>query len=98
MGWFEEVNISISDPRDAVSSDKAASARGPKEIRAFMPGKVIKLLVNVGDVVESGDGLIIVEAMKMQNEMKSPKHGRIRVIHVAEGDTVSAGTPLLTIE
>ena len=93
-----KLNLSISDPRDAVSSDKAASARGPKEIRAFMPGKVIKLLVSMGDVVESGDGLIIVEAMKMQNEMKSPKHGRIRVIHVAEGDTVSAGRPLLTID
>jgi biotin carboxyl carrier protein len=93
-----KLKLSISDPRDAVSSDKAAASRGPKEIRAFMPGKVVKLLVQVGDVVESGDGLIIVEAMKMQNEMKSPKHGRIRVIHVVEGDTVSAGTALLTVD
>lgn len=93
-----KLNLSVSDPRDAVSSDKAAAARGPKEIRAFMPGKVIKILVTAGDVVESGDGLIVVEAMKMQNEMKSPKHGRIRTIHVVEGDTVSAGTALLTID
>jgi biotin carboxyl carrier protein len=93
-----KLNISVSDPRDAVLSDKAAAAHGPREIRAFMPGKVIKLLVAAGDVVEPGDGLIVVEAMKMQNEMKSPKPGRIRGIHVAEGDTVSAGTALLTID
>lgn len=93
-----KLNLSVSDPRDVVSLDKAAAARGPKEIRAFMPGKVVKLLVSVGDLVESGDGLIVVEAMKMQNEMKSPKHGRIRVIHVVEGDTVSAGTALLTVD
>ena len=93
-----KLNLFVSDPRDAVSSDKAAAAHGPKEIRAFMPGKVVKLLVGAGDVVESGDGLIVVEAMKMQNEMKSPKNGRIRAVHVAEGETVSAGTALLTID
>jgi len=90
--------LGLSDPRDTPSLDKGAAVHGPKEIRALMPGKVIKLLVSVGDHVAAGDGLIVVEAMKMQNEMKSPKNGKVRGIHVAEGETVSAGTALLTID
>jgi biotin carboxyl carrier protein len=90
--------LAISDPRDRTSSDRRAAGHGPKEIRALMPGKVIKVLVSAGEEVKAGDGVIIVEAMKMQNEMKSPKNGRIRVIHVREGATVSAGVALLTVE
>lgn len=63
-----------------------------------MPGKVVKLLVGVGDEVSAGDGVIIVEAMKMQNEMKAPKAGRIARVHVAEGNTVAAGEALLVVE
>ncbi len=90
--------LSVSDPRDKAPGGSDVVAQGPKEIRSLMPGKVIKLLVQTGAQVKAGDGVIIVEAMKMQNEMKSPKDGTIKFIHVNEGATVAAGTPLLTVE
>jgi biotin carboxyl carrier protein len=63
-----------------------------------MPGKVVTILQAVGAPVEKGDGVLVVEAMKMQNELKSPKDGRIKEIRVAEGAAVSAGDILATIE
>jgi biotin carboxyl carrier protein len=63
-----------------------------------MPGKVIKLLVEKGVNVQAGQGLIVVEAMKMQNEMKSPKDGMVSKINVAEGATVGAGQTLIVVE
>ncbi len=63
-----------------------------------MPGKVIRLLVKVGDPVAAGQGVAIVEAMKMQNELKSPKEGRVAAIGVGENDTVNAGVVIVTIE
>ncbi len=91
-------SLAVADPRDRLCNGKAVSAHGPQEIRALMPGKVVKLLVGVGDEVSAGDGVIIVEAMKMQNEMKAPKAGRIARVHVAEGNTVAAGEALLVVE
>ncbi|MBV8115300.1 MAG: hypothetical protein JO300_11190 [Silvibacterium sp.] len=90
--------ISVADARDRSGKSKKAAAAGPLEIRAQMPGKVIKLLVAPGDAVEAGQGLIVVEAMKMQNEMKSPKEGVIRRIHSIEGATVAAGETLMVVE
>ena len=90
--------VALRDPRDRGGQSGRASAAGPVEIRAQMPGKVIKLLVKAGASVETGQGVIIVEAMKMQNEMKSPKTGVIHKIHTAEGATVVAGEALLVIE
>jgi len=90
--------ISIADARDRSSKNKKISAAGPMELRAQMPGKVIKLLVQVGTVVEAGQGLIVVEAMKMQNEMKSPKKGIVSRIHAVEGTTVVAGEALMVVE
>jgi biotin carboxyl carrier protein len=63
-----------------------------------MPGKIIKLLAVEGSDVMAGQGLIVVEAMKMQNEVKAPKDGKLARIHVVEGATVSAGDPLLVVE
>jgi biotin carboxyl carrier protein len=63
-----------------------------------MPGKVIKLLAEKGTAVQAGQGLIVVEAMKMQNEMHSPKDGVVARIHVAEGATVAAGQTLIVVE
>ncbi|MGH9692893.1 MAG: biotin/lipoyl-containing protein [Bryobacteraceae bacterium] len=91
-------SLAISDPRDRLCNGKTVSAHGPQEIRALMPGKIVKLLVGVGDEVNAGDGVIVVEAMKMQNEMKAAKAGRIARVHVAEGDTVAAGEALLVVE
>ncbi len=92
-------NITLSDPkrlRDAKSS--GADADGRASVVAPMPGKVVRVLVEHGEKVESGDGLVIVEAMKMQNEMKSPKAGTIVEIHAQAGATVNAGEVLIVVE
>ena len=63
-----------------------------------MPGKLVRVLVEVGAEVKQGEGILIVEAMKMQNEMKSPKDGVVKEISFAEGATVNAGDVLAVIE
>ena len=90
--------IAIRDPRDRGGKAGRVSAAGPVEIRAQMPGKVIEVLVELGARVQTGQGVIIVEAMKMQNEMKSPKDGVVSNIHVTQGGTVAAGETLMVIE
>lgn len=90
--------LGLADSRDRSAIAKKVSAAGPVEIRTQMPGRVIKLLVKSGAAVTAGQPVIIVEAMKMQNEMKSPKAGSVVKIHAAEGSTVAAGETLLVIE
>ena len=63
-----------------------------------MPGKIVRVMVAVGDEVKAGQGIVVMEAMKMQNEMKSPKDGRVQKILVAEGATVNPGDTLAVIE
>jgi biotin carboxyl carrier protein len=63
-----------------------------------MPGKVVRVLVAPGDAVEAGQGLLVVEAMKMQNEMKAVRAGRVLTVHTKEGATVAAGEVLATVE
>jgi biotin carboxyl carrier protein len=80
----------------AGGSPAAAVAGG--RVAAPMPGKVVKLLVGRGDAVAAGDGVIVLEAMKMENELKAPAPGRITDVRVAEGQAVSAGEVLVVIE
>jgi len=75
-----------------------AEAEGRQQILAPMPGKVIRVLVKAGDHVESGQGLIVVEAMKMQNEIRSPKSGTVGKVVAVEGQAVNAGEPLLWVD
>ena len=63
-----------------------------------MPGKIVRVLVSEGDAVEAGQGVIVVEAMKMQNEVRSPKAGVVVKVAVAEGATVFAGEVLAIVE
>lgn len=94
-----EMEITIADPkRLRGSSAEAEDASGKVEIKTAMPGKVVRILKALGDTVEKGDGVIVVEAMKMQNEMKSPKDGTIKEIRVTEGNNVGAGDVLVVIE
>ena len=90
--------ITLADARDRVIETSASAQAGPVEIRAHMPGKVVKLLVKSGAQVQAGDGLVVVEAMKMQNEMKSPKDGQVTKIYVAENATVAAAERLMIVE
>jgi biotin carboxyl carrier protein len=94
-----QFEIKIVDPkRLRASGANGAQTAGASEIKTAMPGKVVRVLVEQGDEVKVGDGVIIVEAMKMQNEMKSPKDGFIKEIRFAEGTTVNAGDILVVIE
>lgn len=91
--------IDLTDPkRLRASSADAEHTGGTAEIKTAMPGKVVRILVAAGDTVQKGDGVVVVEAMKMQNELKSPKDGTIADIRVAEGDTVSSGDILIVID
>jgi biotin carboxyl carrier protein len=91
--------VTIVDPkrlRSGQNSDR--HHHGVTEIRAQMPGKVVRVQTEAGETVEKGAGVIVVEAMKMQNEMKSPRDGVIVSINVQAGDTVNAGDVLAVIE
>jgi acetyl/propionyl-CoA carboxylase alpha subunit len=90
--------VEVRDPRSLRGRVRAGDLRGPKKITAPMPGKVVRLLVHEGDEVEPGAGVAVVEAMKMQNEIKSPKKGSVQKIFVTEGAAVNAGDVLAIIE
>ena len=92
------MRVDVEDPRKLRARGSAASAGGRQTIAALMPGRVIQVLVQAGQAVEAGQGLIVVEAMKMQNEMKSPKAGKVLEIRTSAGAAVSAGDALLVIE
>jgi biotin carboxyl carrier protein len=62
-----------------------------------MPGKIVKLLVKVGDTVQEGQTLLVMEAMKMQNELKASLTGTVTIVHVQEGATVETGAALVTV-
>jgi biotin carboxyl carrier protein len=88
----------IHDPRQWRRNRGAAiEAEGSQRVIAPMPGKVVRVLVKAGEAVEGGKGILVVEAMKMQNEVRSPKSGKVERILVSEGQTVSAGEVLATV-
>lgn len=91
--------VTIVDPkrlRSGQNSDR--HHHGVAEIVAQMPGKVVRVQIEAGATVERGAGVLVVEAMKMQNEMKSPREGVVVSINVKPGDTVNAGDVLAVIE
>lgn len=91
-------SIDIQDPRNGSGRANATLGHMHQEVKAPMPGKVIRLLVSEGDEVQAGQGLAVMEAMKMQNELKSMRAGRVIRIGVKDGDTVGAGDVLVTLE
>jgi biotin carboxyl carrier protein len=92
------LRVSVEDPRKLRSRNSAEKGGGRQTIATPMPGRVIRVLVEVGQQVEAGQGLIVVEAMKMQNEMKSSKAGKILEIRTSAGAAVAAGDALLVME
>jgi biotin carboxyl carrier protein len=79
-------------------ADAAAHAAGEQAIVAPMPGRVVRVLVSIGDEVAAREAVVVVEAMKMENELRSPKAGRVKDVAVAAGTSVEAGRVLLVIE
>jgi len=89
----------VDDPRSLQGRRGAgAGTDGPRPVKAPMPGRVVRLLIEIGDQVEEGQGVVVIEAMKMQNELKSPKAGRVIWVGVAVGDTVGSGDVLVVVE
>src|SRR5438105_5034386 len=95
----ERFSAVVHDPRSFRSRSRAGAAgEGIKKIAAPMPGKVVRILAPQGTQVEAGQGVLVIEAMKMQNELKSPKKGIVKKINATEGTPVEAGQVLAEIE
>jgi biotin carboxyl carrier protein len=93
-----EFGAEVFDPRAWRGRRHAGvEAEGRQQITAPMPGKVVRVLVQTGDKVEAGQGLIVVEAMKMQNEIRSPKSGTVERLAAKEGQPVDAGEVLAIV-
>jgi len=94
-----EYRAEVADPRSWRGRRHGAlEAEGRQPVAAPMPGKVVRMLVAEGDRVEAGQGLVVVEAMKMQNEIRSPKSGKVEKLLAREGQPVNAGEVLLWVE
>ena len=92
--------VTLTDPKRLRGANDSSTHTGDAsaQIVAPMPGKIVRVLVEAGARVEAGDGLVIVEAMKMQNEMKSPMAGTVTALHAETGATVNAGDVLVVVE
>lgn len=88
----------LDERRAARPGESHAGGAGGKEVRSFMPGKVIQVLVAVGDAVEKDQGVLIIEAMKMENEVQTSAAGTVKSIHVATGQAVESGELLIELE
>ncbi len=96
QGWWRGASFSAIPPELALGPKKGGG--GALRVSSPMPGKVIRVLVAQGDAVESGQELLVVEAMKMQNAMKSPRAGIVKDVRAQAGQTVAAGDLLALIE
>ncbi len=95
---LREFSAEVVDPRAWRGRRHGAlEVEGRQQVTAPMPGKVVRILVQAGDKVETGQGLLVVEAMKMQNEIRSPKGGTVERVHVREGQPVNAGEALCIV-
>jgi acetyl/propionyl-CoA carboxylase alpha subunit len=101
--WIVEVGgnvmeLEVEDPRELRQGGRQLAREGRVSMVSPMPGKVVRVLVAEGDEVAEGQGLVVVEAMKMQNEMKAPRSGCVTSVGVKEGASVNAGQVLVTLE
>lgn len=92
------IDVKLIDPKRLRGSGSSREqGGGAAEVRTAMPGKIVRILLEAGAEVAKGDGVLVVEAMKMQNEIKAPKAGTVKEIKVQEGSTVAAGDVLAII-
>lgn len=90
--------IVAHDPRRYTRNAAGRAGQGIQTLTSPMPGKIVRILAKPGETVEAGQGVLVVEAMKMQNELKAPRAGKVVTVSAIEGATVTAGEPLATIE
>jgi len=93
-----EVEIVDSESRYLRSRNAGSSAKAGNIISVPMPGKIVKVLVGPGDMVQAGDTLVIVSAMKMESEYKTGRDGVVKDVHVRDGDTVDSGQVMVVLE
>ncbi len=93
-----EFNLEVLTPSQAVEAVSAAREAGPSRLTAPIPGKVVAVKVEPGDEVEPGQALIVLEAMKMENELAAVQAGRVAAVHVTAGETVEGGELLVELE
>ena len=86
------------DIMDATRASPPARVSGPARIVAPMPGRLVRVLVSPGQEVQAGQGLVVVEAMKMENEIRTPRSGRVKAVPAREGQAVEAGALLVVVE
>jgi biotin carboxyl carrier protein len=91
------VRVESERMRAAESAKKSSTAGGERVIKSPMPGRVVKVLVAKGDSVQAGQGLLVLEAMKMENEVRTKTAGTIAEVHVAAGSAVEGGAKLVTL-
>jgi biotin carboxyl carrier protein len=89
--------VTFTDPGRR-ARESLAAAGGPVQVTSVMPGKVVRVLVQEGDQLRAGQGILVVEAMKMENEIVAPRPGRVRSIGVQSGQAVERGAVLAVIE
>jgi len=89
--------VAVRDPRRRRHAGTAANFEGPQEILAPMPGRIVSVLVKENEEVTQGTGLLVIEAMKMQNELRAPRSGRVEKIYVQESTGVETGSKLIRL-
>ncbi len=94
----ERYPVTVEDPRRRNPARRMQADTGRVSITAPMPGRIVRVLGAEGDSVAAGQGIVVMEAMKMQNELKSPRAGRIASLSAREGETVAAGAVLAVVE
>ena len=93
-----EFELAVLSPAEAVEVAGGGRESGPSKLMAPIPGKVVAIKVSEGDTVEPGQPLVVLEAMKMENELAAEQAGMVAAIHVTDGDTVDGGQVLVEIE
>jgi 3-methylcrotonyl-CoA carboxylase alpha subunit len=93
-----EFDLAVLSPAEAVEVVGGARASGPSRLTAPIPGKVVAVKAAAGDEVAAGQPLVVLEAMKMENELAAEQPGRVVAVHVAGGDTVESGQLLIELE
>ena len=92
-----EIEITIDDPRRLAQAASGQGSGGSATLKAPMPGKVVEALVAKGDKVSEGQGILVIEAMKMEHAITAPASGNVEAVHFAEGDQVDEGLELLVL-
>jgi len=94
----QRIPYTLADPRSLRPAASAAGDSGPRPLKSPMPGRIIRVLVAPGEAVTAGQPCVVIEAMKMQNELKAPKSGTVAKLTAVAGATIAAGATLLVIE